>query len=262
MNRSKAIEKMKSMGFNIFPLRPMAKEPMTDKWKRLQTEKYDGPFPESCNIGVICGAISNNLYVIDLDDDSLFNDFKEYHDKTFIVKTGRGYHIYFRSPGFCPPNKKFDDIRGRHIDCKSEGGYILGFTSIHPDTKTEYSILYDQPVMIVNPQEIKDKLIALGFNAQGRTMDEIEQGVEEGSRDDSMFKYACHLMRKEQLYGAPLEDKMFEVNKRNKPPLNESDILRIIKQAQKYEGKSIKPIILVKDVEKDDTPIVLTMQEI
>lgn len=267
MNRSKAIEKMKSMGFNIFPLRPMAKEPMTDKWKRLQTEKYDGPFPESCNIGVICGAISNNLYVIDLDDDSLFNDFKEYHDRTFIVKTGRGYHIYFRSPGFCPPNKKFDDVRGRHIDCKSEGGYILGFTSIHPDTKTEYSILYDQPVMIVNPQEIKDKLIALGFNAQGKTMDEIEQGVEEGSRDDSMFKLACHLMRKEQLYGAPLEDKMFEVNKRNKPPLNESDILRIIKQAQKYEGKSIKPIkdiILIDENEKkdDDDPIILTMQEI
>ena len=260
MNKQKMIKKLQDMNFNVFPLRPMAKEPMNEKWKRLQTEKYTGEFPNSCNVGVICGSISNNLFVIDLDDDSLFDEFKEYHDRTFTVKTGRGYHFYFRSSGFLPNNKKFDDLRGRHIDCKSEGGYILVPPSVHPDTKTEYTILYDQPVMTVNPQVIKDKLTNLGFNTQGRSMDEIEKGVPEGGRDDSMFKYACHLIRKEQLYGIPLEVKMNEVNSRNQPPLTESEMSRIIKQATKYESHSIKPVIL--DEEGKIKPTILDMQDI
>lgn len=249
MNKKKLIEKLHSMNFNVIPLRPLSKEPMGEKWKRFQSEKYTGEFPNDCNLGIICGTISNNLFVLDLDDDSLYSEFKNY--KTFTVKSARGYHLYFRSNGFLPANKKHDDKRGRHIDIKSEGGYVLTTGSIHPDTKREYEIILDEPVMVINPAEIKEKLIKLEFNVEKQPVKDIENGVAEGSRNDAMFKYACYLMREEHLYGVPLEQKVKEVNAKNKPPLSDSEIMMILSQIPKYEGKNIKPVKSLQDIKEE-----------
>ena len=255
------ILKLQEMGLNVMPLLPYSKNPMA-KWERLKTEKYNDEFPEKCNLAVICGQISGNIFVLDLDDNSLFEDFKEYHGKTFTVKTGRrGYHLYFRTNGFLPNNKKMDDNRGRHIDCKAEGGYVLAPSSIHPDTKREYVILYDVPIMTINPQELKDKLISLGFNAQGKSVEDIAKGVSEGGRNDATFKYACYLMREKQLYGEPLKKELEELNKRHTPPLSNTELDTIVKQAEKYESKSIKPSPIIEEP-VDTKPLKVTMQKI
>lgn len=230
--------KLSAMGFNLMPLKPESKFPIGE-WKHLQHEKYTGEFPDSCNVAVICGEISGNLFVVDLDNPTLFDEFKEYHDRTYTVKTGKGYHLYFRSSGFLPENRKFDDHRFRHIDIKSEGGYVLAAGSIHPDTKKPYEVMYDKPILSINPQAIIDKLKELGFNVQKRSIEEIQKGVGEGSRDDDTFRYACYLIREKGLSGAALEKEIRELNQRHKPPLPERDINRILIQAWRYEGKNI-----------------------
>nr|NIU00679.1 hypothetical protein [Nitrosopumilaceae archaeon]NIU86133.1 hypothetical protein [Nitrosopumilaceae archaeon]NIX61281.1 hypothetical protein [Nitrosopumilaceae archaeon] len=235
------IQKLKAMGFNLMPLKKESKEPIPGvSWKRLQNEKYNGEFPDSCNVAVICGQISDNLFVVDLDKDDLFEQFKEYHDKTYIVKTGRGYHIYFKSNTFCPPNKKFDDYRFRHIDIKSDGGYVLAEGSIHPDTKKPYECISSKPILRINPKEIMDKLQEMGFNVQKQSFEDISKGVIEGGRNDATFKYACYLVRDKGLYGEALRKEVEELNKRHKPPLPQSEIDIILKQAEGYEAKNVK----------------------
>lgn len=263
------IEKLQSMGFNLMPLQKESKTPIQGvSWDHLKTNKYTGDFPSTCNIAVICGSISDNLFVVDCDHGSLYDDFKEYHDKTRIVKSGKGYHFYFKAQGFLPPSKKFDDKRLRHIDIKSEGGYVVSEGSIHPDTKKPYELVCDKEPMKINPQVIKDKLEQMGFNVGGKTFEEIEKGIAEGGRDDATFAYTCHCIRDLGLFGEPLNLKIEELNSRHKPPLPKSDLERIIKSAIKYEGKNIpKKLKEIKDFKKKEEidnqdPIKLSMQEI
>lgn len=237
----KRIEELKSRGLAVMPLIPYSKNPLT-KWDRLKTELYTGTFPEDCNIGIICGNISGKLFVIDIDEPSLYDEFKEYHDQTYIVQTGkRGFHIYLRATNDVPKNVKLDDPRGRHIDIKSEGGYVLSAGSIHPDTMKEYVVICDKPIMSLDTKVLREKLEKMGFQFKSQTNKDIEEnGALEGSRNNAMFKYGCHLVRDVQLFGAPLKAKMMEVNEKNNPPLDEKEIDLIITQVVNYEGKNVK----------------------
>lgn len=223
------------MHLNLMPLKPMSKSPLGE-WKRLQTEKYIGEFPDTCNIGVICGKISDNLFVVDLDSFDLYDNFKDI--ETLTVKTGKGYHLYFKTD-ILPENRKFDDYRLRHVDIKSEGGYVLAPESIHPETKQMYMIVKDVPILKIDPQIILERLQTLGFNVQKKTIDEIKEGVTEGGRNDSTFKYACYLMR-QGVYGDALKLEVDKLNAKHKPPLSEYELDIIIKQAHRYEGKTAK----------------------
>ena len=89
------IDKLKEMGFNLIPLKPKSKEPIGGlNWKQFQENKYTGSYPDSCNVAVICGTSSGNIFVVDLDDTTLYDDYPEEIKNTFTVKTGKGYHIY------------------------------------------------------------------------------------------------------------------------------------------------------------------------
>jgi len=140
-------EKLEKLGFNLFPLRVKAKEPISGlNWKQFQSEKYKGTFPDDCNVAIICGAISNNIFVVDLDDMSIYDDLPDWMKETYTVETGKGKHLYYHYHGFPPQNKKLDDHRFRHIDIKSEGGYVLAAGSTHPSGKI-YTVCVDKPLL-------------------------------------------------------------------------------------------------------------------
>ncbi len=239
------IEKLQGMGLNIMPLRhkgsPHSKLPHLPKWKYLQSEKYTGEFPLDHNIGVICGNISDNLLVVDLDHESLYSEFSEYHDKTFIVKTGKkGYHIYFKYSEIIVESKKLFDATRREIDLKAEGGYVVAPESVHPHTQKQYEIICDKPIMTVDLVELQAKLQKLGFNPENKTIKEIEKGIKVGDRNDATFKYVCYLVRKHQLHGAALRAEVEKLNNRHIPPLSSSELDIIIASALKYEAHNIK----------------------
>ena len=260
-----SIDKLKEMGFNLIPLKPKSKEPIGGlNWKQFQENKYTGSYPDSCNVAVICGTSSGNIFVVDLDDTTLYDDYPEEIKNTFTVKTGKGYHIYYHFHGFPPPNKKLDDKRGRHIDIKSHGGYVLAPTSVHPNGSI-YTAINESPIMDISIQKLKEHLSNMGFNVETKPVEEIEGGISEGGRNDATFKYACYLIRDKGLFGEALKLEIDNLNQKHTPPLPESEVSLIISQAEKAEHKNMtKHIVDARSVvEKlSNAPLKLTMQDI
>jgi hypothetical protein len=80
------------------------------------------------NIGLICGAVSGGLTVLDFDDAGLYRAWAADHPDLAAtlptVRTDRGYHVYCRSG--LAKSKQLDGI-----DLKASG-YVLAPPSIHP----------------------------------------------------------------------------------------------------------------------------------
>jgi len=271
------ITDLHNRGFNVMPAKLGTKMPMVGEWLSLQNKKYDGEFPNSCNAAIICGAISDNLFVLDLDEASIYDDFREYHGKTFTVQSGKGYHLYFRTDGFLPPNANgVEDSRGRTLEIQVEGKYVMSPGSfVVPDEKSKhkypiskqngfyYKIICDKPVMTINPGIIKEKLDSLGFVTTRSKMADIKNGVKEGSRDNDVFKYTCYLVREFGLSGETLLKAVEDQNKKNKPPLYDSDLTRIINRALSYEGKNVERVDdIISKIIASDEPMEISMQDI
>lgn len=139
MDKFEIVRKYRDRGFSVIPLKPKSKEPYI-AWKEYQTrlpsydelDKWRSIWENDGNIGIICGLISGNLIVLDLDNQKIFDNFSsEYPEltRTWIVKTSRGYHVWLK----CKNTKSRGLIRG-------EGTYVVAPPSIHPDG-TEYRFL-------------------------------------------------------------------------------------------------------------------------
>ena len=148
-------------GLSVLPCKD--KRPAIPSWKAYQSriiadgdiEKY---FGSSDQIGVITGAVSGNLEVIDIDDASVFPEFYDailnYFDGNghmiLTVKTRKGYHIYFRNDFDManPPEgiscgniklaqkKKTNNVIPVRIETRGQGGYVIAPPS------PNYSVMY------------------------------------------------------------------------------------------------------------------------
>jgi hypothetical protein len=110
----KHIALYQKLGYSLIPINYKDKKPAIE-WKPYQTRK---PTPEELgawfdnsimNIGVVCGNISGqngtSLVVLDLDNVPDYERFKavaekklgvgNLSDSTLVVRTSRGYHVYF-----------------------------------------------------------------------------------------------------------------------------------------------------------------------
>ncbi len=135
-------------GFSILPLgknnKNDLKAPSIESWKEyhqrqptkdeIQQWIHQGLFK---NIGIICGHVSNNLVVIDIDDETIpktigINLNKINETGSWVVKTGKGYHIYCRhhsNPGGIKKPLKYK------IEYRANRGYVVAPPSIHPNGK-------------------------------------------------------------------------------------------------------------------------------
>lgn len=130
-------------GWLVFPLKPRAKEPITEHgFKDASADPaiikrwwLDHP---DANVGIVTGRTSG-LVVIDFDPrkgGDVHAFMREYGDAISGLRYGKvatgggGQHWYFRYPerGF---GSRKDIVKG--VDVKSDGGYVVGPPSIHPD---------------------------------------------------------------------------------------------------------------------------------
>ena len=128
------------------------KHPAT-RWRREATNDPDvvrrwfsaGPR----NVGVACGP--SGLLVIDEDRPGALADYAaeigQAIPPTLTVTTGRGQHYYFRAPEGVTLGNAVGDLRGRGIDVRGDGGYVVGPGSLH-----ETGVLYlpvdpDAPIL-------------------------------------------------------------------------------------------------------------------
>lgn len=90
------------------------------------------------NVGIVCGQVSDNLAVIDLDGLDAMKEFQRafphLFDDTYKVLTGsgQGAHLYFR----CWQLPETTRTKGFELRC--DGCYVVAPPSIHPITRAAY----------------------------------------------------------------------------------------------------------------------------
>jgi len=166
-----------SKGLSVIPLKPRDKKPIV-KWKEFQQRKpteeevrkwFEGKTPEDVGIAIVCGRVSGNLIVIDFDDFEKYQEFEQKVAKsglkglinTWIVRTGKGVHIYYRLTD--DAFQKFGRTRVRFVegvDIKGEGGYVVAPPSIHPSGKQYFFPIppTDVDIKILNFGELESIL--------------------------------------------------------------------------------------------------------
>ena len=123
----------------IFPLKVGGKEPLpmshgfkdaTSCMDTISKLWAGSPY----NIGLVTGRV-NDFIVVDVDNEALFIEFLEVQEETLpdglTVKTGKGYHAYFKYPeGHEICSRTF---RAFGFDIRANGGYVVAPPSIHPN---------------------------------------------------------------------------------------------------------------------------------
>ena len=249
MNRE-ILNQIKELGIYTFPIKKNTKFPNVPKGhmeKLYKGEVRELPIDDNDNFGVIG---SDNFLVIDFDKSTLLDEFfpnrEELYKNTVVVESGKGHHVYINCPG--AQNRKV--FRGNdEIDLKGPGGYCVGPSSTYiPTAKDAAEGKYDDEIykrggfvykLLSNPGKLMelpwDKLVEQleqkGFKVKGRTsVKEIKKnGVSEGSRNDSLFKYLAELRGTMEMDDLELSEMAHTFNKgKINPPLSEEEVDNIV----------------------------------
>jgi hypothetical protein len=141
------------LGWSIIPIKAGTKKPTLRSWKQYQRvrpsikqlQKWFGNGKPK-DMAVICGAVSGNLAVLDLDSERRCQWWYQQHPdlagKLPIVKTKKGLHIYFRAEPFCKKN-------GDEVDLLSEGDCAI----LPPSTNKEWLMPLNGEIPLLNPFE-------------------------------------------------------------------------------------------------------------
>lgn len=147
-----------SAGLSVLPLRlDGTKAPAIKEWKQFQNERPHElelkRWGTRGGVGIVCGKVSGNLEIIDIDDAGLLNDYLEQIEalggsevwhKLTVVKTPRpGYHLLYRMPEPPQGNQKLamQSLNGKQktlIETRGEGGYVVAVGSnpaVHESNK-------------------------------------------------------------------------------------------------------------------------------
>jgi len=206
--------------------------------------------PEA-NIGIATGKASG-ITVLDLDSEEAKNEMKNISvvqpPVTYCVKTPRGWHIYFQY------DETVEQSAGRvpKVDTRNDGGYVVAAGSV-VDGVT-YSVVVDKPVAAWDFPDLF-KANAPGSNQPSVNRDRkdrvslvLTQGSDDGTRNADTFDVAMHF-RGKGYSGEELSVLVHTHNQtKNRPPLPDRDIDKIIRSAERYElGEKLEYLGALKD---------------
>lgn len=118
------------LGFATVPLVPRGKRPLRRGWQVPSRDAWRDA-PADANVGILCGAPSGGLVVLDFDTHDGPHDVfgmepRELAVHTLVVRTTRGWHVYARhDPAPTTSPRPGLDIRG-------EGSQVVAPPSVHP----------------------------------------------------------------------------------------------------------------------------------
>jgi AAA domain/Bifunctional DNA primase/polymerase, N-terminal/Primase C terminal 1 (PriCT-1) len=258
------------LGLSIVPCRYRDKRP-TVAWERYKhgraaEAEIAAWFPSGrpMNIAIVCGAVSGGFVAIDFDDRDVANDVfpPGLAGTTVVVKTGKAGHIWLKSPGYT----KNMTIRRRHlglagdqeapvIEIRAEGSLVVAPPSAHPSGKP-YSFIEGCGREILEVPDVVEWLRQLLAKA-GYVWDPTpEAGVAilsgngddwftrtwcepvlEGSRNNTLFRLACHLSRERLTYSTALPLCSDWNHNHCSPPLDDGEVARTVESAYSYHSK-------------------------
>jgi bifunctional DNA primase/polymerase-like protein/AAA domain-containing protein/primase-like protein len=255
----------------VFPCVPQDKNPLVKGGFKVasndeaQIRAWWTKWP-SANVAIATGA--SGLTVFDCDKG--LPDLAAYEawiaakglPETYTVRTGRrvskedgvtpefGVQLYFQTDGeaFGDALRSIPWLDGEQSgDIRGSTGYVLAAGSIHPDSKEAYEVLVDAPVAKSVPQYVRTippaPKTGTAGGANGAVVDVV--GPITASRNVHMIS----LLGKKRNEGADddaLEAYAHEVNEtRMQPPLDESELSRLITNACKFRVQEVAPEVFI-----------------
>jgi len=228
-----------SNGWKVFPLRPRDKVP-TVKWADVATNEVNmiqgwWEFQPDANIGIACGECSG-ITVLDVDKDhdgydSLTALALRYGPlpKTPVAKTGSGgEHIFFK---YAPGTRNSAGKLGRGLDIRSQGGYVVGASSIHPNGK-----MYE---WVIDPSEaplaeMPDWMMELLREQETKPVSTSADGFVSGERNNALTQVAGAMRRKGMSEDSIYQALVIHNREKCSPPLTDGEVLQIARSIVRY----------------------------
>lgn len=163
MNNIYAERALKMLDSKLTPIPLVGKKPIIEGWQNLRDVKASQIFDweregKFKNVGLLCGAASDNTVVIDFDGLGGYELFKVQfpalvNTLTVATGSGAGMHCYFKV-ALLPDSKAFLDILIEggelvNIEIKSDGKQVVVPPSLHPDTGLPYVKHISAPMLQV-----------------------------------------------------------------------------------------------------------------
>lgn len=148
-----------ALGLSVIPLD--GKRPALKSWTQYQRNRADAQTIRAWkfgNLGIVCGAVSGNLVVLDLDGAAGYATFAATYSalaQTYTVTSGGGVgrHVYFYVD-VLPPSVKAMNTPIGHLEVCGEGRQVVAPPSIHPITGRSYRV--EQPLDILRVPNLDD----------------------------------------------------------------------------------------------------------
>jgi len=239
-------------------------------WKEYQTrlptkEEVTQWFSEdpTPNVAIVTGGLSKIVaFDVDSEEGQRYADDEGGFPDTVKVKTGKGVHIYMKHPGFHAANQVDTDIG---LDVRGDGGYLVAPPSIHGSGRIyqwDEGFSIDQidpaqctPWMIDYLQCEKTKKKTSKSNSKTKESAQLEKntngnndyaeilrnGLVEGERNHKATKLIGHLLKTNMKQSEIWEMLRIWNDKKNKPPMEESELKRTFQSVKKAEEKSKGP---------------------
>ncbi len=228
-----------SKGWSVIPLVPRQKIPLLKEGEVHQYRKQLASHEQlrvwfentDNNLGIITGTDTGPL-VVDLDSAKgleAFNILVNNHRyQTPLVKTGKGYHLYFK--------KSNTEIRNRarfitDCDIRGTGGYVVAPPSLNGTGKPYiWKRRPDKYELQPLPSQIASQIGGSGTNFQTR---DSPFGLTEGLRDESLYSVAVSLHKGGLPRGAA-DNVLQELARSCNPPFSSEQALDKVRSA--YEN--------------------------
>jgi hypothetical protein len=242
--------------YSVIPIKLKSKEPNIISWKKFQEVRpTDDEIKEWQrlnlfeNIGIICGKVSNNLVVIDIDDNELIKKLNIKLENfikngNWVVKTAKGWHIYCRNETNPDNIIKNNDLK---IEKRGNGGYVVAPPSIHPSgEKYEFLNVNNpedlKPLPIENVDLIWDYLInhskIFDSSKPACILNILQTKLDVGKRNDTAFALVHYYNNIKQLNPEEIKTILKKWNIDNKEPLENKELETVINSASKSDKKT------------------------
>lgn len=137
-----------------------SKQPFESNWQESNNYRYDHPelkahLKQGGNFGVLCGSRSNNLVVVDADNDEVAKAVEKELPKTFTVRSGGGgKHYYFFCNDLENSIRMKEDEAGDLGDVQFEGKQVIGPNCIHPNGN-QYEVISSEEIKEITAEELR-----------------------------------------------------------------------------------------------------------
>ena len=270
-------------GFAVFPVKRSDKSPLTlhglkDASTDPDTIRMWWKVHPDANVAIATGRASGNTFVIDVDikpgegkhgDESLLAWQAQRGDfpNTAVAVTGSGgLHYWFRYKGIEHFRNTVDALPG--VDIRGDGAYVVVPPSVYADGSL---YRWENNVSVCDDEVADANLSVLGLLAQNRKEERTEQAprnsvkdVQKGSRNSTIYKYACAQRGQDVPYEVALEAARM-LNSGWSEPLPDAELVKTVTSAFKYEPNErtiyTPPSAPIEDDDELEAPTVDEFEE-